>query len=461
MNLLSANPELQRNIWMEITPQRLFLMPLVIGLVVFVVSNGKTSPEDTLNIGPISLFMYTIIAFGWGTKSAGEGLLDEHNDKTWDWQRMSSIGPWRMLVGKLFGSTIYQWYGGLICLGIYLTNGIGNGYGERSLTVVVMAILMTVLGYCMVMLTSLLQIKKSPERARIRNGSVFVIWLMIAVPILIFAFANQWLFDSVTIVYWFGLTFSPLSICFFFVLFYTSWSIIGLYRGLRSELQYVTGANGWIGFLLSATIFNAGLLSNIPALSLMDSVIVTLISAFGFYLIVVYYMALNEPKDIVVLRHVLKLAKKKEFKKLGEIAPLWLITLPLAFFVGILALACVFILDPKTSYEALSADLFKVDKSILSALLISVFGFVVRDLALLLWINFNTTNRRADIASWVYLVFVYYLLPKFIGGSQISYLFYPDANSNIVLLMLIPLAEAALAIYILKISWQKINQNLV
>lgn len=461
MNLLSANPEFQRNLWVEITPQRLILMPLIIGLVVFVVSNGKTSPEDTLNIGPISLFMYTIIAFGWGTKAAGEGLLDEHNDKTWDWQRMSSIGPWRMLVGKLFGSTIYQWYGGIICLGIYLTNGMGNGYGERSLTVVFMAILMTILGYCMVMLTSLLQIKKSPERARIKNGSVFVIWLMIAVPILVFAFANQWLFDSVTIIYWFGMGFSPLSICFFFVLFYTVWSVIGLYRALRSELQYVTSANGWIGFLFSSVVFNAGLMANIPELSFIDSVTISLISAFSFYLVVVYYMALNEAKDIVLLRQVLKLAMSKNFKKLGEIAPLWLITLPLAFFTGILALLFVFIIDPKTSYEALSTDLFKIDKSILLALLISVFGFVIRDLALLLWINFNTSTRRADIASWVYLVFVYYLLPKMLGGSQISYLFYPDANSNIILLMLIPLAEAALAIYLLKNSWQKISQKLI
>ncbi|MBY0424805.1 MAG: hypothetical protein K2Q22_04135, partial [Cytophagales bacterium] len=288
-----------------------------------------------------------------------------------------------------------------------------------------------------------------------------IIRFAIAIPIFTFAFVTGWLFDSTKTIQWFGIPFSPLAISFFFVSFYTVWAVIGLYRGLRSELQYVTGSAGWIGFLLSAIVFNAGLMTNIQELNVFEIIITMLASAFLFYLIIVYYMALQEAKDVVNLRLVLNTLKAKNLKKLGEISPLWLITLPLAFTAGILALLFLLVYTPSQSMDPSVMEFKNLDKTTLIALLLSVFGFVIRDLALMLWINFNTSARRADIASWVYLIFIYYLLPSVSGGKQVGFMFYPDPSSNPILLIAVPLLEAVLAVYILKNKWTVINEKLV
>jgi hypothetical protein len=461
MNLLSKNPELQRNIWISLTPQRLVLMPLFIGIIIFLWTGGKVDASGTFNIGPLTLFIYTVIAFGWGTKSAGDGLLDEHNDKTWDWQRMSSIGPWRMLVGKLVGGPIYQWYGGLICLLIYVINGFENGYAARSLTVAAMAFLFTILGYSLVLLTSLLHIRKASEKAKIKSGAVFVIWFVISIPILLFAYLNQWLFDSYSSVFWYGITFNALSISFLFVAFYTIWSVIGLYRGLRVELQYVTSARGWITFLISSVIFNAGLFTNNPDLNTSDIIINSLILAIGFYLLLVYYLILAEPKDAVNFRQILRLIGKRSFKELGEIAPLWVVTLPLAFIIGILTLLFISIYEPVNGYHSVTIDLKDLDKTTLLGLLFSVFAFVVRDLALVLWINLGKATQRANLNTIIYLIFVYLIAPAVLSGQQIGFVFFPDPSSNVFLLVMVPVLEAFAAIYLLNSRWKSVNRNLI
>ena len=49
---------------------------------------------------------------------AADSVLDEVNDNTWDFQKLSALSPWSLAFGKLFGSTIYCWYGGLIAFAV-------------------------------------------------------------------------------------------------------------------------------------------------------------------------------------------------------------------------------------------------------------------------------------------------------------------------------------------------------
>jgi hypothetical protein len=49
---------------------------------------------------------FGIITIWWGSRNASDSILNEINDHTWDWQQMSAQSPWRMTIGKIFGSTI-------------------------------------------------------------------------------------------------------------------------------------------------------------------------------------------------------------------------------------------------------------------------------------------------------------------------------------------------------------------
>ena len=109
------NPELQRNVWLELSPTRLAVMPMVIGLIVTVASLGS----GLRAVGETASFLFITIAVVWGGFKAARTVTDEVRDRTWDAQRMSGLSPWAMTFGKLVGATIYCWYGGLITLAIF------------------------------------------------------------------------------------------------------------------------------------------------------------------------------------------------------------------------------------------------------------------------------------------------------------------------------------------------------
>ncbi|HEY5720670.1 MAG TPA: hypothetical protein VIW02_09840, partial [Gammaproteobacteria bacterium] len=114
---MELNPELRRNLWLELGPQRLLLMPLVLGLL-FALAYALA---DGVDAGRYAVAVTAAIAYGlvcvlWGMHLAGEAVLGEVAARTWDWQRMSSVAPWSMTWGKLLGSTLYPWYAALFCL---------------------------------------------------------------------------------------------------------------------------------------------------------------------------------------------------------------------------------------------------------------------------------------------------------------------------------------------------------
>jgi len=117
------NPELQRNIWLNLTTWRLIGMPVVLGMVFFSVawSVGLLSPGSWLEaVAPVARWFYVALVIVWGTWLAARAVVGEIRDRTWDGQRLSTLHPWTMLWGKLFGATIFVWYGGAMCLTVIL-----------------------------------------------------------------------------------------------------------------------------------------------------------------------------------------------------------------------------------------------------------------------------------------------------------------------------------------------------
>ena len=109
------NPEFKRNLWLAFSLHRLIAMPAILTLLFLAVILSNTfQPAKDLHSAATTLFIF--IVWMWGMRNANASITDELRDNTWDQQRMSALQPWDMTWGKLFGSTAFNWYGGLICL---------------------------------------------------------------------------------------------------------------------------------------------------------------------------------------------------------------------------------------------------------------------------------------------------------------------------------------------------------
>ena len=118
----NVNPELRRNLWLELSLHRLLAAPMVIALCALLIA--AASNQDAFEkLAGTALYGFAAIVLLWGTQLAGASVVEESRDRTWDAQRMSAIGPWTMTWGKLLGAPAFAWYGGLILLLIFLTTG--------------------------------------------------------------------------------------------------------------------------------------------------------------------------------------------------------------------------------------------------------------------------------------------------------------------------------------------------
>ena len=80
------NPELRRLLWLEVTPQRLWLIPLALigGALVM----GRALPFALPSLALAAFLAMTLL---WGARQAANAVLDEARARTWDVQRMSAL----------------------------------------------------------------------------------------------------------------------------------------------------------------------------------------------------------------------------------------------------------------------------------------------------------------------------------------------------------------------------------
>jgi hypothetical protein len=113
--LLNRNPEFKRNAWIELSPGRLLAMPVII-LAIFFMVLANTEHDVLHAIALAGTSLYFVLVFLGGSKLAIDSVIDEINGRTCIQQQMTPLSAGAMTIGKLFGSTIYAWYGGLMAL---------------------------------------------------------------------------------------------------------------------------------------------------------------------------------------------------------------------------------------------------------------------------------------------------------------------------------------------------------
>jgi len=305
MNALFDNPELKRNIWLELTPNRLITMPLVLAAIFYLIYLSDNSFYGFMHrierLRTMSVVAFGLIVFVWGTKLVSESVITEVNEKTWDSQRMTCISPLDMSIGKLFGSTLYTWYGGMFCAGAYLISALYLPDAPLRLKFFLITILAALLGHAISLNFSLMEIRKNREKEKIKTTFFVLVGL-----VLIFSLVSGFLVSGLSglvrktehIIRWHSLNFSYSDFMLFSVLFFLVWSVIGVYRNMRTEFQMTSGPYVWLTFLISFMLYLSGFLSNTEDMEPVKHGIITLYISYAVGVFITYFMAFNEPNSL-------------------------------------------------------------------------------------------------------------------------------------------------------------------
>ncbi len=419
------NPEFIRNVWLELTPQRLGLMTGGLALAFLAAALPGGLESGALSV---ARWLYLIIVVGFGTRSAALAVVGEIRDRTWDLQRLSSLSPAQMMWGKLLGSTVYAWYGGVLCLavifvGMAIVRGPFVGGLEAAYYLVIGAI-----AQASAFLASLIAIQRRQHTARL---GAFVYQLVgiaaAALVALVWSYADPVAVlqadRHIDIVEWWGHEFDALPFLLVSLAVFAGWIMLACYREIRVELQVRNGPYAWLAFLAFIGLYVAGFDAWLPRdgfVQTFDQVGLRLALADTTFVVAAYVMVLLEPKDRVHYRWMLERWRAGQLGAAFMSLQAWMMSYIAAF----------------ASAVALSIWLHHVapeawDKQ---ALIAATLGFLTRDVSIFVLVQTIVGRGRGDLGAIVVLIALYLLLPAIFAGFKLMgllFIFFPVGSSPI------------------------------
>ena len=405
------NPELQRNLWLEASP---FRLALIAGLLLLVFTATSVAPLGLAAPSGVALALYWFFAVLWGTRSAALSVVAEIRERTWDGQKLSSIGPWEMMWGKLFGATAANWFGALLCLPLVLAPAWRDEGAAAAITYGAILLALGVFAQAVALLSSLVLIRRNTGNWRLDTFLCQVAGIGAA-----FAYYSLW--DSIaalarsgtsTLVWW-GHDFNLSSFHLASLLLFLGWALVGSWRAMRAELRLANGPTVWLAYLAYAAIYSAGFAGGIsghlpagfhlPAMPLALAALTLLSST--------YSMVFLEPKDPVRLRWLGEQFRAGQWVKAFVALDCWMLSYAATLCVG-LVLAALWAASPL----ALSA--------------LAMLGFVTRDVAIFVLMG-RLAGGKGDFAALAALGALYLLLPMILNGlglRGLDFLFLPSVS---------------------------------
>lgn len=379
------NPELQRLLWLNISPIRLALIPTIIGLFVAACASsvGDTWPRV---VGFAAAAMFALFTVAGGAHSSASSVTDEHQEDTWDQQRMSSLQPWTMTWGKLFGATAYHWYGGLFCLG--LMAWAMHEHGLDWLVVlrgVVAAILFAVFAHASNLASSVLFANAQPRR---------LLWLIPLVLFVLFQqFAQTFLGDRDQTTTWWSYTMAKSTGLLLTMSLGAFCALVAAWRAMASALSVPQWPWGMPALTLVLSAYFLGFSSDVRP-SDASSLIVAL--SLGLALLSV----LSEEHARSRWQRMVNDTTQGQLSKAVKALPAWTILIALAM-LG----ATVAIIFESRSDEAVNLARIKLQFGWAAVLTIA------RDCATALFFAFAAQARRARLSFVLYLFIAWILAP--------------------------------------------------
>ena len=430
------NPEFQRNLWLELTPRRMFAMAVALALIFFAaaLTGGLVSGP-----GEAAGWLYYLIVVVWGSRNAALSVVGEIRDRTWDGQRLSSLGADTMTWGKLFGATSFNWFGGAICLAVILIDLMGNRGVAVALIELVYYLAIGVIAQAAALLASLIAAGRRHVHSQFGVFLYQAVGLAAAIIVyIIWATADP--AGSILarrapadFIVWWGLAFDARAFLLLSLAAFAAWTLAGCVRQMRLELKMRNGQYVWLGFLAFIGVYVAGFdawLSGWQSLMHLDAVARRLLLAGTTYGALAYIMVFLEPKDRVHYRWLGSAFAKFQFgPALGGLQG-WMTATLAALGVGIALLVWL--------------GQTPQDEAMVGAML----GFLCRDMAVVVLANMLARRRGGDFIALVMLFALYVLLPAIVKGMNYEtalVFFFPRAGDPLWLSPLLAWSEAVLA----------------
>ncbi|WP_455372317.1 hypothetical protein [Limibacillus halophilus] len=459
---MTLNPEFRRNLWLELTAARFLGLGAVIVLCIAALEAGDRLGDFAggyVYIGKAGFFLTAVL---WGTRRVAVGMGAEVRSATWDWQRLSSMGPWRMTWGKLLGPSIFTWLAGSIFLALmvlgYLRGGGGAELsgpffsGEHFSLELASMLLDALLAQSVTLLACLIFMRKRRPARDLPIALCQALGLVVYISlgggvgsltnmIGVSGTAGSYL-DTVA---WYDLTLSSAGFLLSTKLFFASAAVIACYRMMKEELQLATVAWGWAAFLLLVGLYLHGLI--VPSCAACGEVVtLPLALFFAVFALGAYAALFADRKEPLELSYFLEGLRGRTPGALQRM-PLWLPSFALALILGVAAAltGAKAAIGPAGEFAWAA---WRLD-SFTQPLAFSLLALMVRDFALVLGLAFGGQGRRVDLIAVFWLALLYFLLPatlQAMGMTGLAGIFAPPLSIEPTTALLGAGGQAALAL---------------
>lgn len=460
--MFPINSEIRRYYWQDFSLQRTIAMPAVLMAIVYLMLEWN---ENFGSVSRFAIYAFFVLVFIWGGNKAACSITDEVKDNTWDNQRLSAISPLNLSLGKLFGSTLYPWYGGAVALLIYILSVVGNQSVEFISYNVVLFLASGVFCHAIAVLASLHSLRAERRHGRLQSLAYFIVALLISSMFYKagtenFLSGRYYQPEFFGTVKWFYFEFDKkyfsLGLLFIFLL----WSIVGIYRLMREELQFKNIPWVWGLFVIFMMVYMAGFFYKEgykASFDLNDSYLLiqarrSICAAFAVGIISTYLMLFSDIISVTNYRIMLYRWKQKKWIKFGESIPKWIVSLVLTLIVAVMTVVSFFPVQyPQGAYGSF-------------ILVVSIVLFILRDATILHYFKFSSNNKRASLATIFYLAMLYILLPSFFLAAKLRdfvYAFYPIMREDASAVSLLPILVQVVIVGLLVHSrWEKANKTI-
>jgi hypothetical protein len=409
------NPELLRNLWLEAQPLRL---ALIAGLLLLVFA-ATSAANGLVPSGGVALALYWFFAVLWGTRSAALAVVGEIRERTWDGQKLSAIGPWQMMWGKLLGATSANWFGAVLCLVVIVASAWRESGPANALSFGAVLAAQGLFAQAVALLSSLMLIRRQSGNWRLDTFLCQVAGVGAA-----FAYYSLWssvdafLRSGAETVNWWGHDFNLSAFHFVSLLLFLGWALVGCYRAMRAELRFANGPWVWLAWLLYLCVYDAGFAPEIEGrlavLSAMPPASVKLALAGLALLGSAYGMAFLEPKDPVRLRWLAEQAQAGNLFTAFLALDAWMLSYGATFVVGLLL-----------------AAMWVAGNPALALAVLAMLGFLTRDIAIFVLMR-GLAGARGDFGALAVLGALYLLAPVILSGlgfRALDFLFLPTPQA--------------------------------
>ena len=430
------NPELRRHLWLEFSPHRLIATPALIALVALLV----VAMSDGYGLKAIAIaaaYGFLGLVMLWGTHNAAESMMEEVRNRTWDTQRMSSIEPWAMTWGKLAGATSFTWYGGAICLALFVV----AGSGRLDLAVLKTAAVMVAGALLLHALALIIALIGAQRGVTPRTPGGLVFFLLV---LTLLGPSIGFVTEAKGVVLWWGLQFPHIDFILASVIVFAAWAAFGAYRSMCSELQSRKIPWAIPAFLGFMAIYLAGFLAfKERTLGPVEAV---LVCGLGVSMVVEYLLLFSERTGPMTLRRLMARAEREQWRRALEELPGWPIALAFALMCAIGMFLVLDAESPGALYKTRAAG-------------VGVALFALRDAALLHIFAFARQPKRVEAVTLLYLALLYWLIPALLdamGAELLASIVLPNVFAERPALAIAAIAvQAAIAVTIAAWRWRR------